>query len=491
MIARPPSPATRPSSIGPVRLDFLEKFTSTHGMASSFDCGSSRDRKRIMLALAPAPSPAQLSTPERNWNAVSHGSELPSITTGWTPLTMMLCYRFFSPSNLDKYLVSFWSFWHPNWPVFHKPTFDPVDYPARLLASMALIGACLVTDDCDHGQSLFWIAAVEEWVLSDPSFSETPIPESHGELDEPQVRSRLNALRAAYCLVLVQSWEGSGSQKLRARRSRFTQVVAVARSFGPSILTHGDLNKYTWVNDLHRNWRIFILKEELIRTVTFVFLLDLGYVIFNNTPPRMMMSELDIGLACPEPCFQAVDAEAWLFSAKAWSETYLGQRQPSMSTIMEVVMKHVPSSEEWKILKQMTSLNFFTVASAFYSLIFHHHGGPSSWNQATLIRHSLRNWRQAWLSREPMGSLQELEHAMLFEGWRKIGFMRYAMEFWYLGCIVYKRTEYTLGSRCNSRQGPRGSFNKGFLESYDNSDMEQVHELIVEFHEMNLGMDIL
>lgn len=156
--------------------------------------------------------------------------------------------------------------------------------------------------------------------------SETPIPESHGESDKLQTRSRLNALRAAYCVVLVQSWEGSGSQKRRSRRSRFTQIVAVARSFGPSNLTNRDLNKYAWINDLHRNWTIFILQEEVIRTVTCVFLLDMGYVIFNNTPPRMMISELEIKLTCPERCFQAVDAEAWLFSVEAWSETYLGQR---------------------------------------------------------------------------------------------------------------------------------------------------------------------
>ncbi|KAH6983190.1 hypothetical protein BKA56DRAFT_671904 [Ilyonectria sp. MPI-CAGE-AT-0026] len=563
-------PACRPSPspMSPLKLSFLAKFTSTRGIANSFDCGSSTERKQLMLALTPA-APNDLLTPEINDDLGLRGSQLQCDFTleqdmhltdfehtatstnwvewgkdysprdpvqesalfqcigglredsihplelkmheivlgiqehwqvssidsasspGWTSMTMMLCYRFFSPVNLDRYLVSFWSFWHPNWPVFHKPTFVAAQNPAPLLVAMALIGACLTTNETDRNHAMFWIAAVEEWVFSDANFSEDPIPETDKGFDEVTVRLRLNAIRAAYCVVLLHSWEGGEDQKRRARRTRFTQVIAVARSLPLSIAIHGDLQRYTSIVDMHRNWRNFILKEELIRTVTYVFLLDMGYVIFNNTPPRMVIFELDIGLTCPEPCFQATDAEKWIFSVKAWSETYVGQRQPSMSNMMEAVMKEMPTQEEWKMLKQMSSLNFFTLASAFHSLIFHHHGGPTCWNQASPIRHALKNWRQAWLSRELLGSLQELEHAVLFDAWRKIGFMRYAMEFWCLGCIVYKRAEYMRSLRRDSNQGQRGTFKKGFLEVYDNSDMEQVHELMLRFHEMNFGVDIL
>lgn len=69
--------------------------------------------------------------------------------------------------------------------------------------------------------------------------------------------------------------------------------------------------------------------------------------------------------------------------------------------------------------------------------------------------------------------------------------MRFAAEYWYLGCIVYKRAESMQTLRADWNKIAGGPFRKGFLERYDNSDMRQVHELVVQFQDMGLGAEIV
>jgi hypothetical protein len=46
----------------------------------------------------------------------------------------------------------------------------------------------------------------------------------------------------------------------------------------------------------------------MVRTLSYIFLLDTAFVIINNTPPKVSISELNFDPVCPEPCFQAPTA---------------------------------------------------------------------------------------------------------------------------------------------------------------------------------------
>lgn len=54
------------------------------------------------------------------------------------------------------------------------------------------------------------------------------------------------------------------------------------------------------------------------RTFLWVFLLDTSFVIFNNLPPRMVIRELQMRMACPESCFQASTAEECAAAVRDW-----------------------------------------------------------------------------------------------------------------------------------------------------------------------------
>jgi hypothetical protein len=63
-----------------------------------------------------------------------------AVTLGWSPVLEQMCLRFFSPTNIRKFLELYWAVWHPNVNFVHRPTFNPVSSKSILLASMALIG---------------------------------------------------------------------------------------------------------------------------------------------------------------------------------------------------------------------------------------------------------------------------------------------------------------------------------------------------------------
>ena len=280
------------------------------------------------------------------------------IALTWSVLLEEVCYHFFAPSNLKSFLMAFYSIWEPNWPAFHMATFNVADAPSTLIAGMALIGACLMPDHISQNAAVPWFEAVEEWVFDDDNFCEDPIEH---ETDDTKIRSRLDAVRAAYCVVLYQTWEGSEESKRRIRRTRYTHLINVSRSVGYSNACHGDLKRYVNEGPTLSNWRRFSLKEETIRTLTYVFLLDCAYGIFNNTAPRMVVHELQMELSSPEHIFQAKTPQSWFERVETWAESDIGRSRILVSDAVKVICDETLSPVTFQMFLQMTLLNFFTL----------------------------------------------------------------------------------------------------------------------------------
>ena len=280
------------------------------------------------------------------------------IALTWSTLLEEVCYRFFAPSNLKTFLMAFYSIWEPNWPAFHMATFNVADAPSTLIAGMALIGACLMPDHISQNAAVPWFEAVEEWVFDDDNFCEDPMEH---DTDDTKIRSKLDAIRAAYCVVLYQTWEGSEESKRRIRRTRYTHLINVSRSIGYSNACHDDLKRYVNEGPTLSNWKQFSLKEEIIRTLTYVFLLDCAYGIFNNTAPRMVVHELQMELSSPEHIFQAKTPQSWYERMKTWAESDIGQSRMLISDAVKVICDENLSPETFQMFLQMTLLNFFTL----------------------------------------------------------------------------------------------------------------------------------
>ena len=143
----------------------------------------------------------------------------------------LACQVFFSPTHLKRYLSLYWSSWHPNWPVMHKPSFSTVTAAPVLVAAMAVIGACLSTveDDCALAKLVF--DAVEDTVFDDEAFAVDQLPISQEYPQTKDLRTRLDILLAAYCVCLYQTWEGDKRAKRRVIRQRYNQVIGVGHLF--------------------------------------------------------------------------------------------------------------------------------------------------------------------------------------------------------------------------------------------------------------------
>lgn len=276
------------------------------------------------------------------------------------------CRIFFAPEKLERYLVAFWSLWYPNWPAFHKPTFSSTEKPAKLLAAMALIGASLTSDKTEHVQARRWGFAIERWIFSSHELGGDFLGEDskHQEtVCRCKLGGLLDELRACYAMMLFMTWEGTAEQKSRARRLRFSQIIDMSRRLIRLNPNRGSPAAFIKTENLTQGWKEFIFQEELARTLVYVFMIDCAYTLFNNCSPRLGLQELNIPLVCPEICFQAEDANTWNIHLQAWANSRIGKTNPLFSDILRILMKNELPHEQWRLLYEMSSLNFFVIAN--------------------------------------------------------------------------------------------------------------------------------
>ena len=158
------------------------------------------------------------------WNALQ--SQQDNSTHGQSRILVHEWLSFFSPASLTRYLSLFWDRWHRHCPILHKATFELNDCCPLLLATMALLGACMSLRDQHVAREM--LDAVEELVFSNSLFSESSILRLKNK-DQFPSREQLQILQATCFMCLLQKWEGSSEAKLRIQRQRFTTFVAVQR----------------------------------------------------------------------------------------------------------------------------------------------------------------------------------------------------------------------------------------------------------------------
>lgn len=413
----------------------------------------------------------------------------------WSKFLETACSEFFGPENLLRFLSYYWALWYPNWPTIHRPSCDPASIPFRLLASMALIGASLSTQTTDRESAKLWFDIVEEMVFSDESaynLSEATCVKCPPE----HLEDRLRSLQASYAVCLYQNWEGQHPARGRVRRQRYPMVISLAR----------DLIRYANhpLDDLDMqnfDWKTFVVREELIRTVMYVFLLDIAFTIFNNLPPRMVVREMTIDLVCPEPCFQAETAEDCYTKIKSWISHPLWSKQATLYAAIRHFRQPKIAPDVQHYLARSGILNLWAIASAFHSFLFHIDPGFGSDSQCLTMRNAIANWRVVW-------NLQFMSKSQDFDGihdptampsagktkapWKRIGFMRNAPEYWLLARIILERLESTQRSleAAESLSGHanwRCNMPVSMLSKYDETSMEQLNEFITSFEALRVN----
>ncbi|KAK5191957.1 hypothetical protein LTR20_010968 [Exophiala xenobiotica] len=429
----------------------------------------------------------------------------------WSPLTEAACQDFFSPPKIRIFLEAYWSIWSPNCPVVHRPTFDILTTPTTLLTAMVLLGACHSPSSADRVNARCWFDYVEELVFNDPYITLAVSSNSDCRWSRHAYNRRrmVQAIQAAYAVCIYQNWDGSHASQLRIRRQRFNEMVAVARALGFSSARHPDLT------DLRRStfdWREFILTEEMIRTLLWVYLLDSAFVIFNNMPPRLALRELGIGLACSEACFQAEDPSSCFNYLKLWGTRVGRPRDTSLYSLIKSFCSGTMDSGRLDRASHEGFMNMWCVVGSFHIMIFNLEPSIAPKAQFAHIRMGLENWKAVWnqrtlndderffdvpittgltrnnskdnsqkepqeanrqLTQPPPHHIPEDEPSM----WKRSGFWRHAPEYWLLANLYLDRMEYGISV------GPDGEGAQNFdpRPQHDETSMSWLRDLITKF----------
>ncbi|ETI26745.1 hypothetical protein G647_10190 [Cladophialophora carrionii CBS 160.54] len=215
---------------------------------------------------------------------------------------------FFNPVNLDRFVQMYWERWHFSGPTVHKATFDINVAGTKTIFAFTLTRAFMSNEEADVAGARSWLDVAEELIFQRPLLSEHPeAPDFQGGV--MSLRDRLDLIRAALLICVLQHWEGSEASRKRIRRSRLSSIIFATREIGSGEARHpSDLNLAL----RHVDWEEFILKQELIRTQTPIFLLDAEFMLFHNVPPRTGIAELNFPFTCTVLCFEATNPdELW------------------------------------------------------------------------------------------------------------------------------------------------------------------------------------
>ncbi|KAL7906992.1 hypothetical protein GGI35DRAFT_482358 [Trichoderma velutinum] len=242
------------------------------------------------------------------------------------------CLEFFNPLNLRRLLNTFWKRWHRNCPVIHPPSFDPSQAPAELVLVIALIGACVSKCPIDAQNARKWLEPVERLVFALPWLSR----EAQGSQADPALTryTKLRILQTAILVCALQTWEGSDKAKERIRKLRYPYVAQAAQE-----LAYRQPDKHIG-SDLAatlRHWDEFIFEEQILRTKSYIFLLDTAFTIFHMTPPRITVPDLDFPFAYPDICFHAHSAHEFFQSVQQICPNYHMYRETRIHKVIQIL----------------------------------------------------------------------------------------------------------------------------------------------------------
>ncbi|KAF2181346.1 hypothetical protein K469DRAFT_262032 [Zopfia rhizophila CBS 207.26] len=186
----------------------------------------------------------------------------------------------------------------------------------------------------------------------------------------------------------------------------------------------------------------------------------------------MVLLELAADLITPETCYQAESAEECFVALKAWREALRPVENMTISSAVQRICCAETTPDIERAFSRLSVLNMFTIVSALYAMTFRVETSLFDKGEGALIQTGLRHWRKLWPSPYRDDELAKMGLDADRTRWKRVGFMRYAPEFWLLTHLVLDRT------RSKESEGARA--NNVDVECED-MDMAELDALITEF----------
>ncbi|KAF2659040.1 hypothetical protein K491DRAFT_702508 [Lophiostoma macrostomum CBS 122681] len=351
------------------------------------------------------------------------------------------CIEFFNPPTLRRLLDSYWRRWHWHCPIIHLPSLDLSQIPTEMVMVMSLLGAFVSLDNQDVEKARQWLDVTEDLVFSIPWLSRHDFPR---KIEPPlTLETKLRLMQTAHLISALQIWEGTESARTRIRDVRYLHLIQVSREVD---CVYQDLGPE--LNPSY-NWKDFILDEQVIRTKTFIFLLDSAFTIFNNMPPRVTIASLTFPFPCPDECFRVDNREAFLQAMRQHNPNYPRYRKMYVCDVIRTLCD-TEAFDTMFCLPEMTVLNEFILISGVHSIIACQEMSCFlSSTTATSLFRALDRWLHMWkLGLQQFKSYMEAQfHASPREPAAFTGFARHSYEYYCLALAKLELINEFLGQK--------------------------------------------
>ncbi|PLB53904.1 hypothetical protein P170DRAFT_504782 [Aspergillus steynii IBT 23096] len=205
---------------------------------------------------------------------------------------------------------AYFKYFHPGFPIIHKPSFNPNTCPEALLKAISAIGTLYATGDgkIAHSRASFdtGLQSLDTYIQSDPT-----------RVQDPWVIPAYLILESfgMYCC------DDQLFVKAQNIHRRLVDSVRELQMTRESQISHADVEsddgrrELSALDDasipLATRWNSFVHAELRKRTIYCLYLLDSQFAIICNVRPLMSALEIKYDLPCPDELWDAETAEDW------------------------------------------------------------------------------------------------------------------------------------------------------------------------------------
>lgn len=238
------------------------------------------------------------------------------------------CAQFFTVSNLQRYLKSFYYKRHYQFPLLHWATFDPEKVSLPLLLVVMLFGASYSLHE-EHNISdgypiSLLVGIAEKYIFKNLktciwSTSREAISTQHIEL-----------CQAALLIFWLNydSYDENSTERIITKR--LPMLIAAIRKLNLVGIRHTSEDS---------DWQEFIFQESCVRLVTWSWYMTTLAVLFYNYPPLMSISEMTGDFPCSE--------EVWDITSRSEFDSYKRAVQHSQNPACIDSIVSSLLGEEW------------------------------------------------------------------------------------------------------------------------------------------------